>query len=105
MGNRFKKEFSQTIKFYGLSEKRLKNNYEDVLLYGANIPDLVRVGGIYRLVSSVFIHANIIHLICNMYSLFQIGPTIEYFFGKEYYSKNKERIIVIEGEKNDFKDL
>ncbi len=32
MGNRFKKEFSQTIKFYGLSEKRLKNNYEDDLI-------------------------------------------------------------------------
>ena len=32
MGNRFKKEFSKTIKFYGLSEKRLKNNYEDELL-------------------------------------------------------------------------
>ena len=32
MGNRFKKEFSQTIKFYGLSEKRLKNDYEDDLL-------------------------------------------------------------------------
>lgn len=32
MGNRFKKEFSRTIKFYGLSEKRLKNNYEDELL-------------------------------------------------------------------------
>ena len=32
MGNRFKKEFSQIIKFYGLSEKRIKNSYEDELL-------------------------------------------------------------------------
>ena len=32
MGNRFNKEFSQTIKFYGLSEGRIKNNYEDELI-------------------------------------------------------------------------
>ena len=32
MGNTFKKEFSKTIKFYGLSEGRLKNSYEDDLL-------------------------------------------------------------------------
>ena len=32
MGNTFKKEFSKTIKFYGLSEGRIKNNYEDDLL-------------------------------------------------------------------------
>ena len=32
MERKFKKEFSQTIRFYGLSEGRLKNNYEDELL-------------------------------------------------------------------------
>ena len=32
MGNTFKKEFSKTIKFYGLSEGRIKNSYEDDLI-------------------------------------------------------------------------
>ena len=32
IGNRFKKEFSQTIKFYGMSEGRIKADYEDELL-------------------------------------------------------------------------
>ena len=32
MGNSFKKEFSKTIKFYGLSEGRIKNSYEDDLM-------------------------------------------------------------------------
>ncbi len=32
MERKFKQEFSQTIRFYGLSEGRLKNNYEDELL-------------------------------------------------------------------------
>lgn len=32
MGHTFKKEFSKTIKFYGLSEGRIKNSYEDDLI-------------------------------------------------------------------------
>lgn len=32
MGTKFKKEFSQTIKYYGLSEGRIKADYEDELL-------------------------------------------------------------------------
>lgn len=32
IGNKFKKEFSKTIKFYGMSEGRIKANYEDELL-------------------------------------------------------------------------
>lgn len=32
MGNNFKKEFSQTIRTYGMSEGRLKNSYEDDLM-------------------------------------------------------------------------
>ena len=35
-----------------------------------------------RLVSSVFLHAGILHLLCNMYSLYIIGPQLESFFGK-----------------------
>ena len=38
--------------------------------------------GLIRLVSSTFIHVGIIHLICNMYSLYVIGPQLESFFGK-----------------------
>lgn len=59
--------------------------YNEVLLYGANIPDLVRIGGIYRLLSSVFIHANIIHLLCNMYALYVIGPQLESYLGRFKY--------------------
>lgn len=32
MGNQFKKEFGKTIRYYGLSEGRLKNSYEDELI-------------------------------------------------------------------------
>ena len=35
-----------------------------------------------RLISSVFLHASLLHLICNLYSLYVIGPQLESFFGK-----------------------
>lgn len=59
--------------------------YNNILLYGANIPDLIRQGGIYRLLSSIFIHANIMHLICNMYALYVIGPQLESYLGRFKY--------------------
>lgn len=41
---------------------------------------------IYRLVTSIFLHAGIIHLACNMYSLYILGPQLESFFGKTKYT-------------------
>ena len=57
--------------------------------YGALI-NFNRMGNnyleLYRLVTSVFLHAGIFHLICNMYSLYIIGPQLESFFGKVKYT-------------------
>jgi len=41
---------------------------------------------LYRLVTSIFLHGGLIHLICNMYSLYVIGPQLESFFGKIKYT-------------------
>jgi len=35
-----------------------------------------------RLISSIFLHASLLHILCNMYSLYIIGPQLESFFGK-----------------------
>lgn len=40
----------------------------------------------YRLFSSIFLHASIFHLMCNIYSLYVIGPQLESFFGKAKYT-------------------
>ena len=53
--------------------------------FGANIPALIRGGDYYRLISSGFLHIGIIHILCNMYSLVILGPTIEHFYGKAKY--------------------
>ena len=36
----------------------------------------------YRLITSAFLHIGIAHLVANMYSLYILGPNIEYFYGK-----------------------
>lgn len=59
--------------FYGVNE---------LAAYGANIADYIKDGEIYRLLTSAFIHAGILHLLCNMYCLYIIGPQLESFFGK-----------------------
>ena len=60
----------------------LSGAYDDIIngfcLYGP----FVRGGEYFRLFTAMFLHADIIHLLCNSYSLYVIGPQIESFLGK-----------------------
>ena len=40
---------------------------------------------LYRLVTALFLHGGILHLLCNMFSLYIIGREIENFFGRAKY--------------------
>ncbi len=55
---------------------------QTLLKFGANYKPLVLAGEYWRLSASAFLHDGIIHLICNMYALYVIGPQLENFFGK-----------------------
>lgn len=52
---------------------------------GAVNGSLVRSGQVYRLVTGMFMHGSIWHLLCNMYSLYVIGCTTENYFGKKKF--------------------
>ena len=54
----------------------------ELTLLGANHGLLVRAGQIWRIFTCMFLHAGIIHLGLNMYSLYVVGPHVEDFFGK-----------------------
>ena len=61
------------------------NGSEDsatLIKFGANYAPLTLSGDYYRLITSSFLHIGFIHLFCNMYALYSIGPNIESFFGK-----------------------
>lgn len=54
------------------------NNFANYYLYVQN-------GEYYRLITSMFVHANILHLLSNMYALYVVGPIIEKYYGKGKY--------------------
>ena len=56
-----------------------------LLKFGANSSYYVKNGQFYRLFTCMFLHAGIIHIVCNMYSLYVIGPQVESFYGKFKY--------------------
>lgn len=58
-----------------------------LLKYGANYGPFVKEGGlqIFRLITCTFLHANIFHLLFNMYSLYIIGTQLENYIGKGKY--------------------
>ena len=61
----------------------LTDNYSlTLLLLGANNRGLVLNGQVWRLITSAFLHGNLIHLAVNMYSLWVIGSQVETYLGK-----------------------
>ena len=60
------------------------DNYT-LLVFGANVDTLTKNGDYYRLFTSMFLHIGILHLLCNMYSLYIIGKEVENVFGKVIY--------------------
>ncbi len=53
-----------------------------LLLFGANSQALIKAGQVWRLVTSIFLHIGLVHLLVNMYALFIIGRQLEGFIGK-----------------------
>ena len=53
----------------------------DLLAWGANYGPLVRQGQWFRLVTSMFLHAGIMHLFLNLYGLLLVGMLLEHVIG------------------------
>lgn len=61
-------------------------NHEAILDWGASYyPDIMDRGEVYRLISHMFLHVNIEHLLGNMLVLFFIGERLESIVGKIKY--------------------
>lgn len=57
-------------------------NTMTLVRFGANVPDLVKNGQWWRLVTSVFLHVGAMHLLFNMYACFLFGGFVERLAGR-----------------------
>jgi len=58
---------------------------ESLIVWGGNVKGLTLMGQQWRLLSNIFLHGGILHLLFNMYALLYIGKEIETQFGKNRY--------------------
>lgn len=72
------------VNMHVVGEFRL--NPQPSLLHGASWAEPIRSQGeYYRLVSAIFVHANLLHLGMNGYGLYILGPALEKFYGWQKY--------------------
>jgi rhomboid protease GluP len=56
---------------------------QDLLHWGANLREITLEGQWWRLVTNVFLHIGIFHILLNMYALLYIGVVLEPYLGKQ----------------------
>lgn len=56
-----------------------------ILMKGAKVNSAIAAGQVYRLLSPIFLHASITHLLVNSFSLQSTGPSVESWFGKKRF--------------------
>jgi membrane associated rhomboid family serine protease len=72
-----------TVAVFAAQEASILTRGSDlVLTWGMKDRGGLQAGELWRLVTPIFIHAGVIHLAVNMYSLYVIGPAVERFFGR-----------------------
>lgn len=59
---------------------------DEVFLRGAHHPALVEQGEWWRLLTAMFLHGGIAHILFNMYALWLFGPVLERRFGSLSYA-------------------
>ncbi|WP_423224050.1 rhomboid family intramembrane serine protease [Candidatus Amarolinea aalborgensis] len=60
-------------------------NGQFMLLFGAKYNALITAGEWWRLLTAAFLHFGLFHLLMNSFSLSQLGPQVERFFGRNRF--------------------
>lgn len=65
-----------------LIDKSLSFNVYTLIFFGAKFNPLIASGEYYRLITPIFLHSSITHILFNMYALNILGKNIEIIYGK-----------------------
>ncbi len=60
-------------------------NTDPIIFYGAKINAFIAQGEVWRLLTAIFIHANLLHVGFNAYALYNIGSEVERLHGWQRY--------------------
>lgn len=64
----------------------MKPSTTDMIAWGANVAALSLTGDAWRLLTSMFLHVGLIHILLNMYMLYVFGPLVEEQFGSKRFT-------------------
>lgn len=53
-----------------------------LFIFGAKVNALIDAGQVWRLISCMFLHSGIAHLLCNCYAIYIYGPIVERLYGR-----------------------
>jgi rhomboid protease GluP len=54
-------------------------------IFGAKVPELIAAGQWWRLITAGFLHGGILHILMNSWVIFDLGATVEEFYGTSRY--------------------
>ena len=60
-------------------------NARVLVTFGAKVNELIAAGQYWRLLTAMFIHIGVFHLLFNLYALNSLGPLVEGFFGSRRF--------------------
>jgi rhomboid protease GluP len=72
-----------TVLFYlaQMLSQATYNGNDLLFAFGGKINQLIAQGQVWRLITPVFLHASITHILLNMYALFILGKVLESVYG------------------------